>query len=71
MPDSIVRHIHGPIEGFHHDVWLYQHSGLFDIMAQHAYGAQGQPMCIYGDTGYRRLNVHLVSPWQGARLGPE
>ena len=62
MPDGIVTHI---------DVWLYEHSGLFDIMAQQAYGAQGQPMCIYGDPGYRRLNVHLVSPWQGARLGPE
>ena len=40
-------------------------------MAQHAYGAQGQPICIYGDPGYRRLNVHLVPPWQGVRLGPE
>ena len=28
-------------------------------------------MCIYGDPGYRRLNVHLVSPWQGVRLSPE
>ena len=65
MPDGIVMHIHGPIEGSHHDSWLYQNSRLFDIMAQHAYSTQGQPMCVYGDPGYRVQNVHLVSPWLG------
>ena len=40
-------------------------------MAQHAYGTQGQPMCVYGDLGYRRLSVHLVSLWQGVGLNPE
>ena len=44
MSDGIVTHVHGPIKGSHHDVWLYQHRGLFDIMTQHAYGTQGQPM---------------------------
>ena len=71
MPDGIVMHIHGPIDGSHYDIWLYQHSGLFDTMAQHAYGAHGRPRCIYGDPGYRRLNVHLASPWQGVRLSLE
>lgn len=66
-PDGLHVHVYGPIEGRRHDQTLYRQSGLHELLAEHSWSPDGDPMQIYGDPAYG-LETHLFSPYKSATL---
>ncbi|DBA05353.1 TPA: hypothetical protein N0F65_007515 [Lagenidium giganteum] len=68
-PDSIVRHLHGPVPGTRHDAFLLATSTLSDEMR--ALPTSGSTRYIfYGDPAYSR-NDCIISPFQGSTLNDD
>ena len=65
-PDGMMSHFFGPMEGRRHDSALYYESGL-DEQLQLIYSANGEVMCIYGDSAYA-LRRYLITPFKGANV---
>ncbi|XP_062312501.1 uncharacterized protein LOC134017158 [Osmerus eperlanus] len=70
IPNGLIAHLHGPVEGRKHDSGLLADSGLLPVMEQHAVSPAGHPMCLYGDPAYP-LRVHLQAPFRNVNLTPQ
>ncbi|XP_028410552.1 uncharacterized protein LOC114533250 [Dendronephthya gigantea] len=69
LPNGIIANMFGPVEGKKHDAGMLADSGLLNDLENHAFSADGEPMCIYGDPAYP-LRVHLQAPFRGAVMTP-
>jgi hypothetical protein len=64
-PDGIICHIHGPVRGRHHDVWVMDDSKLSFHLAQPPFAQY----YAYADQGYSpRANLQV--PYKGTQLLP-
>ena len=70
MPDGMLLHVYGPLEGRKHDWTLYARSGLEEKLPNCMQLEEGTRFCIYGDSGYIR-RWYLDTPFQGASLSPD
>ena len=69
-PDGLISHLFGPIDGRRNDAFLWQESGLQNILQQHARSPNGSILQIYGNPAYS-INSFLLSPYQGAHITQE
>ena len=60
MPNGLIGHLFGPMEGRRHDAILLRESGLLDQI-QPLYTRDGRPFTIYGDPAYP-IREHIISP---------
>jgi hypothetical protein len=62
LPNGLIANMFGPLEGKRHDCALLRLSNLLPKLDRHAFGMNGNPLCLYGDPAYP-LRVHLQSPY--------
>eukprot|EP00697_Spironema_sp_BW2_P005503 gnl/Spiro4/17685_TR9416_c0_g1_i1.p1 gnl/Spiro4/17685_TR9416_c0_g1~~gnl/Spiro4/17685_TR9416_c0_g1_i1.p1 ORF type:complete len:345 (-),score=71.32 gnl/Spiro4/17685_TR9416_c0_g1_i1:44-1051(-) len=68
LPNGIIAHLFGPLEGRWHDITLLRRSGLLDVLEGLQF-AREQWWAIYGDKAYVK-RPFLLSPFQGTVLTP-
>ena len=61
--NGLIANLFGPMEGRRHDAAMLWESGVLDRL-QHLNRANGEPLCIYGDSAYP-LRPNLIRPFQG------
>ena len=66
LPNGIISHFHGPVEGRRHDSALYFFSGL-DAQIQQVTDSSGNLMCVYGDSAYS-TKPYCLTPFKGSKL---
>lgn len=64
-PDGIIAHLHGPVEGRRHDLFLVLDSNIKETMEK----APFAEYVLYGDPGYNPTNW-MVAPYKGAQVTP-
>ncbi|PFX23931.1 hypothetical protein AWC38_SpisGene11500 [Stylophora pistillata] len=68
LPNGLIAHLYGPVEGKKHDAVMLKDSGLLDDLERNAFSpVTGEAMCIYGDPAYP-LRLHLQQPFREAPL---
>ena len=71
LPNGLIGHLFGPIEGRRHDCALLRLSGLMDQLEQRQLRtADGIFFALYGDPAYP-IRDYLLSPFKGAHLTEE
>lgn len=66
-PNGLIGHLHGPIEGRHHDAFMLAESGLLDQLSQLPRSPEDRAFCLYGDPAYP-ISEHLINPFRGTDL---
>ena len=66
LPNGIIGHMFGPIEGRRHDAAMLAESGILGILEQMS-DENGQPFYLYGDAGYP-LRPQILSPFRGSNI---
>ena len=66
LPNGIISHFFGPIEGRRHDSAMYFASGL-DVQAAQVYDSSPNQLALYADSAYA-FRCYLITPFKGARL---
>ena len=66
-PNGLIANLHGPYDGRKHDSGMLTESCLLAQLQQHSFGANGNPLCIYGDPAYP-LRIHFQCPFRGQGL---
>ena len=62
LPNGLVGHLYGPVEGRRHDSGMLASSGLLQDLQRFSNSpVTGLPMCVYGDPAYP-LRAHLQGP---------
>ena len=69
VPNGLIAHMYGPVEGKRHDVRMLAMSNLLPKLQLHAHNTLGNPLCIYGDPAYQ-IQVHLQAPFRNVNLTP-
>ena len=67
LPNGIIGHFFGPLEGRRHDSAMYFNNGL-DPQIQNIYSAAGKQLAVYADSAYAFCR-YLIVPFKGANLG--
>ncbi|XP_074611816.1 uncharacterized protein LOC141866231 [Acropora palmata] len=68
LPNGLVGHLYGPVEGRRHDSSMLASSGLLQELQRFSNSPiTGTPICLYGDPAYP-LRAHLQGPFRGAAL---
>ena len=74
VPNGLIAHLYGPVEGRHHDAFLLRESGLLPQLEANMDrpNADGGPniYSVYGDPAYP-IRAHLLGPFRAAHLSPE
>ena len=65
LPDGLIGHLFGPVEGRRHDTSVLEYSGLLNNLQQHFPGYY-----LFGDQGYP-IHASLISPFRGHNRTPE
>ncbi|XP_074634541.1 uncharacterized protein LOC141893070 [Acropora palmata] len=63
LPNGLIAHLFGPVEGRMHDARMLAVSQLYDDLEVFAFNPAGREMCLYGDPAYP-LRVHLQAPFR-------
>ena len=66
LPNGLICHFFGPLEGRRHDSAMYFNSGL-DPQIQNIYSATGKQLAVYADSAYA-FRRYLIVPFKGANL---
>ncbi|XP_033632035.1 uncharacterized protein LOC117293721 [Asterias rubens] len=71
IPNGLIAHLYGPVEGRRHDSALLRMSGLMrEFEARNLTDRNGLPYAIYGDPAYP-IRRYLIGPFKGADLTHE
>ncbi|XP_031549958.1 uncharacterized protein LOC116287416 [Actinia tenebrosa] len=73
LPNGMIAHTYGPIDGKRHDSTLLGDSNLLPDLEQFASTPNGHTMCIYGNPSYP-IRIHLKAPYKQCKdseLTPE
>ena len=71
LPNGLIGHLFGPIEGRRHNCALLRLSGLMDQLEEKQWRtADGNCFALYGDPAYPTRD-YLLSPFKGAHLTEE
>ena len=67
MPNGLVGHLNGPVEGKRNDSGMLASSGLLQDLQRFSNSpVTGLPMCVYGDPGYVPFKSALTGTLQGS-----
>lgn len=66
MPNGLIAHMFGPVEGRRHDTFILSESGLLNKLHQFA-RPNGEPYVIYGDPAYG-VTANVLSPYRSQNL---
>ena len=67
MPNGLVGHLYGPVEGKRNDSGMLASSGLLQDLQRFSNSpVTGLPMCVYGDPGYLPFQSALTGTLQGS-----
>ena len=67
IPNGLIAHLYGPMEGRRHDCALLAASGLMAEMEHLPMDRLGRKFAVYGDPAYP-IRTYLLSPFGGANL---
>ena len=68
LPNGLVSHLYGPVEGKRNDSGMLTLSGLLQDLQRFSISpVTGLPMCVYGDRGYP-VRAHLQGHYKGEVL---
>ncbi|RXN37054.1 Retrovirus-related Pol polyprotein from transposon 412 [Labeo rohita] len=67
IPNGLIAHLYGPVEGRKHDSGMLAESGLMSLLENPAMSADGHPMCGRADAVMARLS-RTCSPALASRL---
>ena len=69
VPNGLIAHLFGPIEGRRHDAFMLSVSGLpFKLRPFNR--SNGEPYVLYGDPAYG-LSRNILSPYRGMNLSSQ
>ena len=66
MPNGLIAHMFGPVEGRRHDAFILAESGLLGKLCQFT-KSNGEPYVIYGDPAYG-ITAQVLSPYRTNNL---
>lgn len=66
-PDSIIVHLHGPLEDTKHDAVVWAETGLLQIFEEYAHSTDGISLQIYVHLTYG-IDEHLISLYNSAAI---
>jgi hypothetical protein len=69
-PDGLIIHVYGSVDGRRHDETVFKESGLQELLEKHFWTPQGDPLFVFGDSGYT-IGPHLITPYKGPALTNE
>ena len=70
LPNAIIAHMYGPVEGKRHDCSMLRMSHLLTKLSLNAWDTNGNPLYLYGDPAYP-LRIHLQCPFRNIRVTEE
>ena len=70
LPNGIIAHIYGPVEGKRHDCSMLRMSDLLTKLSLNAWDTNGNPLWLYGYPAYL-LRIHIQCPFRNIRLTEE
>ncbi|XP_072181446.1 uncharacterized protein [Diadema setosum] len=62
VPNGLIAHLYGPVEGRRHDAYILRQSGLLTELEARSHDQDGNPLCLYGDLAYP-LRPQLQAPF--------
>ena len=62
-PNGLIANLFGQVEGSKHDSGILAMSGLLNLLEQHSFTPDDQPLCIYGGPAYPH-SVFLQCPFE-------
>ena len=69
MPNGLIAHLYGPLEGRRHDAFMLSESGL-QLKLRPLNAPNGDPYVLYGDPAYG-LSRNILSPFRSANLSSQ
>ena len=66
MPNGLIAHIFGPVQGRQHDAFILSESGLLNELCQFT-RPNGEPYIVYGDPAYG-VTANILSPYRSQNL---
>ena len=69
MPNGLIAHLYGPLEGRRHDAFMLSESGL-QLKLRPLNAPNGDPYVLYGDSAYG-LSRNILSPFRGVNLNSQ
>jgi DDE superfamily endonuclease len=68
-PDGLILHLFGPMEGCRHDMFMYNTSGI-DQVLQNSLLISGRQYYLYGDVAYKLL-TYLQTGFRGSTISSD
>jgi hypothetical protein len=68
IPNGLISHIYGPIEGRRHDAGMLRESHVLAQMANHMTSPNGHIFSVYGDPAYPLGDGYIIPPYRGGAI---
>jgi hypothetical protein len=68
IPNGLVSHLYGPIEGRRHDAGMLRESNVLAQMANHMTSPNGHIFFVYGDPAYPLGDGYIIPPYRGGAI---
>jgi hypothetical protein len=68
IPNGLISHLYGPIEGRHHDAGMLRESNVLAQMANHMTSPNGHIFSVYGDPAYPLGDGYIIPPYRGGAI---
>ena len=68
IPNGLISHLYGPIEGRHHDAGMLRESNVLAQMANHMTSPNGYIFSVYGDPAYPLGDGYIIPPYRGGAI---
>lgn len=68
IPNGLISHLYGPIEGRHHDAGMLRESNVLAQMANHMISPNGHIFSVYGDPAYPLGDGYIIPPYRGGAI---
>jgi hypothetical protein len=68
IPNGLISHLYGPIDGRHHDAGMLRESNVLAQMANHMTSPNGHIFSVYGDPAYPLGDGYIIPPYRGGAI---
>ena len=68
VPNGLIAHLYGPIEGRRHDAGMLRESRVLTQMQRHMTAPNGRLFSVYGDPAYPLSDGHILAPYRGGAI---
>lgn len=68
IPNGLISHLYGPIEGHHHDAGMLRESNILAQMANHMTSPDGHICSVNGDPAYPLGDGYIIPLYRGGAI---